>query len=161
MANFKGLDALEDILAIVKDPSKAEAILKEIRKATEDYTTAIEAVVKLSDVNDYTLNIRKKNEEAEAAVANAKVVAQGMIDKARNYAEETKLSVSEQLSQVSIAKSELENKERNLTAMTKDLDTRMAVCIKFEEDLRNMQVQLQAERNEFEQRRSKLMAAIS
>ena len=69
--SFKGLDSFFEVLAIVKDPAKYEDLVTRLANETKQYTEAVEAVVAVSEVSDYTRNIRENDLKAKQALTDA------------------------------------------------------------------------------------------
>jgi DNA repair ATPase RecN len=83
MAGIKGLDSFLDVLELVKDPKKFDSKIKEIKAETDKYQSVVEAVVKLSEVDDYITNIKSTNAKAEQALSEATEKAETLVNTAR------------------------------------------------------------------------------
>ena len=67
--SVRGLDSLAEIIDLLKNPAKYDAKMAELRGEIDRYHAAIESVTKLSEVNEYTLNIREKSAKIDAEYA--------------------------------------------------------------------------------------------
>lgn len=85
---IKGLDTFMDVAEVIANPKKYEAKVAEIRKLVDQYTEAAEAVVALANVNDYTQNIKKREEESKHILDAAKVDAAAIVASAKKRADE-------------------------------------------------------------------------
>ena len=97
MAQFKGLDTFLEVVDVISDPKKYQAKVDELKQLTANYVTAIESVVALASVNDYTQNIRKREESSKIELENARNDAADIRSKAREWkaAQEAKFAAEE------------------------------------------------------------------
>jgi chromosome segregation ATPase len=161
MSANKGLDSFFDVLAVINDPGKYQAKVEELKKITNDYAVVVESVVKLSEVNDYTQNIKKSKDEAEAALMAAKVEAENIVSKAKDDADAmkainkvTKAKLDERQASLNEKEKSLAEKDSMVMAMKTDLD-------KTEKILKEKEVRLAALAEELDAKKAKLMAAIA
>lgn len=161
MSAIKGLDSFFDVLAVINDPGKYQAKVEELKKITNEYSVVVESVVKLSEVNDYTQNIKKSKEEAEAALVAAKEEADKIVVQARTDADAmkavnkvTKAKLDERQASLNEKEKSLTEKETIVMAMKTDLD-------KTEKILKEKEVRLVALAAELDAKKAKLMAAIA
>jgi uncharacterized protein (DUF3084 family) len=160
MATVKGLDSFFDVLAIVKDPTKYEAKVKELQKMVNDYTVVIESVVKLSEVNDYTVNIKKSKEEAEKQLAAAKEEASIIKEKAVQAAANKMKTLDEMEEKLNVRQADLNQRDTTM-------QEKMAGMIALEKELADKAsvldekaTKLVALEADLAERKAKLLAAM-
>jgi len=83
---IKGLDSFLDVVEVLGNPKKYQDKINEIKAATKQYTEVVEAVVALAGVNDYTENIKKRDEETKILLTEAKEKAVAITAGARTEA---------------------------------------------------------------------------
>jgi hypothetical protein len=161
MSAIKGLDSFMDVLALVNDPNKYKAKVEEIRKAVNDYTVVIESVVKLSEVNDYVVNIKATKEQTLKALADAQIEAESIKAKAKKFAEDKKkvlvafeVTLNERQASLNIQDKVQKETEVALAKQTKDLAV-------FSTSLENKDKKLIQLAVELEDKKNKLLAAMS
>ena len=88
--SFKGLDSFFEVLALVKDPAKYEDLITRLANETKQYTEAVEAVVAVSEVSDYTRNIRENDLKAKQALTDATQQAFNIVQEAKESAKAIK-----------------------------------------------------------------------
>jgi hypothetical protein len=87
MAANKGLESFLEVLDLIKNPDKYDAKVAELKAATEQYTASVEAVVALSQVNQYTQSIRQREEDSKKALEDAKAEADALVVAAKAKAD--------------------------------------------------------------------------
>jgi cell division septum initiation protein DivIVA len=87
MSLIKGLDSFQEILELIKNPSKFDAKVNELQLVVGRYTAAVEAVTKLSEVNEYTQSIRQREEDSKKALEDAKAEADTLVVAAKAKAD--------------------------------------------------------------------------
>jgi hypothetical protein len=75
MSLVKGFDSFQEVLDLIKNPAKFDNKVKELEVVIDRYTQAVEAVTKLSEVNEYTQSIKAREEESKQVLADAKTEA--------------------------------------------------------------------------------------
>lgn len=160
MSKLTGLDDFLDVVAILRDPSKYDAKLKELKSLIAQYTEVCEAVVKLAEVDDYTRNIKVQNEEAIKKVEDAKKVASEILENATKKAEQLTGEAKTTLEKARKKSSELSNKETALTSRQEELDKALAQFTKDKASLDEQQKSVEQLKVELASKRSKLLAAI-
>lgn len=147
--SFKGLDSFFEVLAIIKDPAKYEDLVTRLANETKQYTEAVEAVVAVSEVSDYTCNIRENDMKAKQAltdatqqafviVQEAKESAKAIKDKAKilqTKAEEFAQSLSEKEKLLEDQQAELVNREKGLAQQTEYIQYQMEANKKLHDEL--------------------------
>jgi chromosome segregation ATPase len=88
MSATKGLDSFLDVVEILGNPSKYKEKIDTLKAATKQYTEVVEAVVALASVNDYTANIKKRDEETKILLTEAKEKAVAITAEAKTKAAE-------------------------------------------------------------------------
>lgn len=161
MSAIKGLDSFFDVLAVINDPGKYQAKVEELKKITNDYAVVVESVVKLSEVNDYTQNIKKSKDEAEAALVAAKVEAENIVAKAKEDADAMKAINKVTKAKLDERQASLNEKEKSLTEKEVMLNDKSASMVAFEKTLKNKEQQLADLSVELDARKAKLMAAMA
>lgn len=161
MSANKGLDSFFDVLAVINDPGKYQAKVEELKKITNDYAVVVESVVKLSEVNDYTQNIKKSKDEAEAALVAAKVEAENIVAKAKEDADAMKAINKVTKAKLDERQASLNEKEKSLTEKEVMLNDKSASMVAFEKTLKNKEQQLADLSVELDARKAKLMAAMA
>jgi purine-nucleoside phosphorylase len=161
MAGIKGLESFTDVLEILKDPSKYEAKLKEIKKATADYEVVVNAVVDLSKVNDYTNNIRFREEESKHTLQSAKVQAEKILADALGKAEVTRVEVEKMLSEANEFKNLNKHVNKELKDQLKAVQDEKVALDRMAVDLENKALALDTLEKELVDKRTKLLNALS
>lgn len=134
MSNFraKGLETFFDVLDIIKDPKKFQEYVEALQEETRKYKEVVEAVVELSKVNEYTMNIREREELSKTALQDAKAQVKALLEKTQAQVEKRQEAVAEK-EQV------LANKEASLATLSKELADKNA-------QLASQQVELEKQR---------------
>jgi lipopolysaccharide export LptBFGC system permease protein LptF len=160
MATVKGLDSFFDVVAVLSDPAKFQAKAEELQKMINDYTVVIESVVKLSEVNDYTVNIKKSKEEAEKELAAARDEATSIKEKAAQAAANKMKTLEETEDKLNVRQADLN--KRDVTMQEK-----MAGMIALEKELADKAIvldekatKLAALELDLAERKAKLLAAM-
>jgi len=83
----KGLESFLEVLELIKNPDKYDAKVAELKAATAQYTASVEAVVALSQVNQYTQSIRQREEDSKKALEDAKAEAAALVVAAKAKAD--------------------------------------------------------------------------
>ena len=158
--SFKGVDTFFDVLSIVKDPEKYSKLISQLQDETKQYTEAVEAVVAISEVSDYTRTIREKSAqidstlketyvEAEKIISSAKAEAKTIRDKAKEIqkkADDFSSSLLEKESALVSRETKISEREKELTKLVNEANIMIIENTKLKQDL--------------EDRKAKLMAAI-
>ncbi len=94
MAQFKGLDTFLEVVDVISNADKYKGKIDELKKVTASYKEAIEAVVKLAEVNDYTASIRDREEKSKKILSDAQVEAAVVLDAAKAEAQKILLDAN-------------------------------------------------------------------
>jgi len=159
-STIKGLDSFLDVLSLIKDPAKFESKVKELQTETKKYQEVVEAVVKLSDVNDYTQSIRQREESSKETLATANEAAKAIIAKAVTDADQAGASAKEAAKKAREAASAVTKREEVVTVAEKELAVRLAMIAKADMDLSQRQADLANQERDLAERKAKLAAAI-
>lgn len=158
---IKGLDTLADVVEVIANPKKYEEKITEIKKLVAQYTEAAEAVVALAAVNDYTQNIKKREEESKLLLEAAKADAKEIVANAKGKAskmEEANIARQVELNKIendlSARQSKLEEEARNQTAEA-------AALIKWKEELDQRALKLTQDEAVLAEKQAKLKAALA
>lgn len=117
--SVRGLDDFISVVNVVSNPDKYTEKVNELKGLIANYTEAIEAVVKLADVNEYTQNIRTREEQSKAELESAKKEAQDIKAKAREYSRSEKDKIAGIIQDLNARKVELDNQENAIKAKYK------------------------------------------
>lgn len=109
--SVRGLDDFISVVNLLSNPDKYTEKVNELKGLIANYTEAIEAVVKLADVNEYTQNIRTREEQSKAELESARKEAQDIKAKARDYFNSEKDKVAGLTQDLNARKVELDNQE--------------------------------------------------
>ena len=161
MSAIKGLDSFLDVLALVNDPNQYKAKVEEIQKAVNDYTVVVESVVKLSEVNDYVVNIKETKAQAEKALVDAQLEADSIKEKAKKSANDKRETLQK-------FESSLNERQALLNTQDKVQRDKEFLLIKTANDLKSQANSLDIKEkkltqlaSELEAKRAKLLAAMS
>lgn len=160
MARVTGLDSFFDVLAIVKDPVKYEAKVGELQKLIAQYTEVVEAVVALGAVNDYTQNIKKREEETKSILEHAKQDAKDTIAKTNAKVEKLMQVALDKEAEVAVKVQQLGVAEEKFAGLQKDFDTAVEQLKAEKQQLEQEKKQFNEEKDAFAQRQKKLEEAL-
>jgi len=160
MAANKGLENLADVLDMIKNPAKYAAKLEELQKATAQYTASVEAVVKLSQVNDYTQSILQREEDSKKALADAQAEAAALVAKAQ--------------AEAAVLNKKAQEATQKAAGDSESALARVSAAIAYEQRLEALKASLDKDKAEFEakakiladlgdeltERKNKLLAAM-
>lgn len=139
---FKGLEDFFSVVDLLNNPDKYKSKVEELKALTASYTEAIEAVVKLADVNDYTENIRYRNELSIKELEKAKEEATNIRGKATEFANKVKKDISEKERTLSV-------KEQSFDSRKKDIEKKEKEISKGKFDLEKEKIAFQKEKQDF------------
>jgi hypothetical protein len=158
---IKGLDSLEAVLAIVKDPRGFQAKIDEIKEETAKYQTVIESVVKLSEVNDYTASINAREASSKKLLEDAQATATKIVTDAYSDASDTKQQAKKQ-------KEKQDERERNLSIREEQVSKSEAEVQRLRGEVQGLilaneakSIELAGLAKELDERKTKLLAAIN
>lgn len=157
---IKGIDSFLDVLALIKEPAKFEAKVTELKQQCVQYQEVVEAVVKLSEVNDYTQSIKQREEASKALLSNANASAEDIISKAKEEATQLTAAAKEATKRVKEAQSALVEREAALKAGEATLAEGLKKLQESNADLSVRSVNLRKIEEAVEEKRKKLLAAI-
>ena len=95
MSLIKGFDSFQEVLDLIKNPDKFDSKVKELNVIVDRYTEAVEAVTKLSEVNEYTQSIKVREEESKKTLEEAKAQAAHIVAVAKAEADGLKKKAQE------------------------------------------------------------------
>lgn len=160
MAANKGLENLADVLDMIKDPTKYTAKLEELQKATAQYTESVEAVVKLSQVNDYTQSIKEREEESKQVLANAKAEAAALVAKAQADADAVTKKAQEAAQKAAGDVAAAEARMKAVQSLEALVEASKAKLAKAEVEFKIKDKLLSDLGDELTERKNKLLAAM-
>ena len=160
MAATKGLESFLEVLELIKNPAKFDAKIAELKAATAQYTASVEAVVALSNVNDYTMSIRKREEESKKVLEDAKNEASTLVAKAKSEATELKAKAHKDAQKAVEAVASAQNKVDSATAREQQVRESEATLAKAWAELREKEKSLSDLSAELTERKNKLLAAM-
>jgi superfamily I DNA/RNA helicase len=158
--SVRGLDSLAEVIDLLKNPAKYDAKLSELRAEVGRYHAAIESVVKLDSVNEYTQNIRVKSAQVDELLETTQETTAKMLSDAKAEVEKSKaeakskkevLAAKEKLLEEKLAKAEQEAAELAKEKLRQS-DEQQALNKKKDE--------LDALAKDLAERKAKLLAAI-
>lgn len=142
--SVKGLDDFIAVVQILSNPEKYTEKVNELKALIANYTEAIEAVVKLADVNDYTENIRVREAQSKAELEAARIEAADIKRKAKEYEDASKKAIKEKQLALTLA-------EKSLDETSMKVRERETECEKESENLRKEYNKFQADKLAFEE----------
>ena len=161
MAQFKGLDTFLEVVDVISDPKKYQAKVDELKQLTANYVTAIESVVALASVNDYTQNIRKREESSKIELETARKDAAEIRAKAREWKEAQEASIRN-------SQNAIQKENQNIKALLDAAKVESANQAKEAAAIMSWKIELDARENKLAQaeqelavRQAKLKAALS
>jgi cell division septum initiation protein DivIVA len=158
--SFKGVDTFFDVLSIVKDPEKYSKLISQLQDETKQYTEAVEAVVAISEVSDYTRNIRENDTKAKQALIEAQQTAFSTIQEAKDQAKAIKDKAKEIQKKADDFASSLLEKESALVSRETKISEREKELTKLVNEANIMIIENTKLKQDLEDRKAKLMAAI-
>jgi len=158
--SFKGVDTFFDVLSIVKDPEKYSKLISQLQDETKQYTEAVEAVVAISEVSDYTRNIRENDTKAKQALIEAQQTAFSTIQEAKDQAKAIKDKAKEIQKKADDFASSLLEKEQQLKDFEKSLSAQERTLSNLTTEANKVIAENKVIKEDLEDRKAKLMAAI-
>jgi chromosome segregation ATPase len=159
--SVRGLESFVEVIDLLKNPAKYDAKIEELKQAYQNYKDAVESVTKLSEVNEYTLNIRDKSakideeyktHQEKVAKELAALSAEVKETKAKLKDREEKVKQKEILSE-QIAQEQFKH-AKELSAFAEKLEQKSV-------ELTQRQAQLDEVEKELAERKAKLLAAFA
>lgn len=157
----KGLDNLLDVIDLVKNSDKYDAKIAELKEQTAKYQEVIEAVVKLSAVNEYTQNISKREAESKALLEAAKAEAGSITSEAKANAAVLKAKNKELVSKAEAVVAAAVERELAVAEKQAAVEEAAKAVAADKEKLAKEREALAQEWQEFKDKRAKLLAAIN
>jgi DNA repair exonuclease SbcCD ATPase subunit len=158
---IKGLDSFLDVVEVLGNPKKYQDKINEIKAATKQYTEVVEAVVALAGVNDYTENIKKRDEETKILLTEAK-------EKALSITAEAKAKAAEKLKKIDEMEDSLRKQADTLLAETTRLEALKAELDKQQAEIKEEKAYLAARTSDLAvanqalaEKQAKLKAALA
>lgn len=158
--SIRGLDSLAEIIDLLKNPSKFDAKMTELRGEISRYHEAIESVTKLADVNDYTLNIREKSKQVDLLLEKTKIDSVALMESIKQEAAKGKALAKETLDKIKLREEKLKESEEYLSARIKEIDSLNESLARKSDLLRAKEDALNVQSQELAERKQKLLAAI-
>lgn len=157
---MRNYEVFFEVFEVLKDPNKYQAKIKELQDSYNAYKGAVEAVTKISSVNDYVASIQQKEEKAKAVLQQANVDAENLVKIAKDQADRVLQDAQNTYQQAVMAREE--NTVR-LSETKKEQQFVKQEVKKLEELRRSLEAKeqaLNALAEDLEARKTKLMAAL-
>lgn len=157
---MRNYEVFFEVFEVLKDPNKYQAKIKELQDNYNAYKGAVEAVTKISSVNDYVTSIQQKEEKAKAILQQANADAENLVKIAKDQADRVLQDAQNTYQQAVMAREE--NTVR-LSETKKEQQFVKQEVKKLEELRRNLEAKeqaLNALAEDLEARKTKLMAAL-
>ena len=158
--SVRGIQDLADLIDLLKNPAKYDEKISQLRGEIERYNAAIESVVKLDSVNEYTINIKNKSEAIDKEYEQAKANSAQLLAA-------TKLEVEAAKAEIKKAQDKIKAKELLIKATEETQLANAKYQTEFAEKLEKKanelsakEAQLDALEKELAERKAKLLAAL-
>lgn len=156
----KGLDSFLDVFEVVKDPKKYEEKVEELKVLTAQYREVVEAVVALAGVNDYTKNIKEREESSKKELDDAKEQANTIRNSANEKAKQKLATLVTREALVSKSEEQVSTKLKEIGLLADECEKRKKAL-----DEQQAYIELQAEKLRdaeriLAERQAKLAAAL-
>ena len=156
----KGLESFFEVLNLIKNPDKYDTKIAELKAVTAQYTASVEAVVALSNVQQYTQSIRQREEDSKKALEDAKAEATALAVSGRTKADKM-LKHAQEVSQKAVEDSEVAAAKLDAAnAREAAVAASMATLAKAWEEFNAKEKALAELGVELEERKKKLLAAM-
>lgn len=160
MSHVKGLDSFLDVLELVKNPSKFEAKIAELKDATSKYDAAIKSVVGLANVNDYIQGISARDAESKRLREEAEKMAHAMVSDAHDEAASIKKLSKDKVDKIQVREEAVVVLETSLKTKEKVLNEKEVVLNTLNQTLSAKEASLASIEQELSERKAKIIAAI-
>lgn len=160
MSHVKGLDSFLDVLELVKNPTKFEAKIAELKDATAKYDEAIKSVVGLANVNDYIQGISARDAESKRLHKEAEVTANKMVSDAHDEAASIKKLSKDKVDKIQVREEAVTVLETSLKAKEKVLNEKEGVLNTLNQTLLAKEASLASIEQELSERKAKIIAAM-
>lgn len=160
MSSFKGVDTLEALVNLLKDPVALENTLTTIRQATRAYEEAIENVTELSKVDQYIQEVTKARTEIAVQKKAADEQAEAIVRQATLRADEMKIKANAERQEIAKRLEEITQKQAYVDKQALDIQARLREVHSKEEAVKKQAAELAKLQQELEARKQKLLAAI-
>ena len=158
--SVKGLDSFLDVFEVVKDPKKYEDKVEELKVLTAQYREVVEAVVALAGVNDYTKNIKEREESSKKEVEEAKQQANDIRNAATEKAKQKLATLVTREAVVSKAEEEVANKLKEFGILVDEYEKRKKALDEQQAFLATQEEKLRDSERVLAERQAKLAAAL-
>ena len=160
MSLVKGFDSFQEVLDLIKNPAKFDSKVKELEVVIDRYTQAVEAVTKLSQVNEYTQSIKAREEESKQVLADAKVEAAALVAKAQADADAVTKKAQEATQKAAGDVAAAEARMKAVQTLEALIEASKAKLAKAEADFQIKDKLLSDLGDELTERKKKLLAAM-
>ena len=160
MAAIKGLDTFLDVVDVLKNADKYGAKVEELKALAAHYTEAVEAVVALASVNDYTVNIKKREEESKAELVAARAEALKIKESAKAKAAEISDKAAVTIATANKAENDNNVRSTMLDSKAQQIEDHKKLLEDLASDLEQRERNLQKAEAEVADRLAKLKAVM-
>ncbi len=158
--SVRGLDSLAEVIDLLKNPAKYDAKMNELREEVGRYHAAIESVVQLESVNEYTQNIREKSAQVDKLLADTQETTTRLIAEAKAEAEKLKAEAKAKKEIVSAKEKQVAEKLAKLEQDQAELSKAQAKSVEVAAALQSKAIALDVLAKELDERKAKLLAAL-
>lgn len=158
--SVKGLDTFLDVFEIIKNPTKYEAKIDELKKVTAQYKETVEAVVALSQVNDFILSIRDREETSKKELEDAKAKAKEIKTKAEEVLKDASEKLKEAQAEKAKAHVEWAAMKDSLDNKSKEVVKEVLDLSKAKQDFAEKLKAFEEEKAALKEKQDKLAAAL-
>ncbi len=157
---MRNYDVFFEVFEVIKNPKKYQDKITELENHYNAYKGAVEAVTKLSDVNEYVNSIALKEAKAKETLELAQKEATAVVGQARGQADQLLTEAGEVATKAKAIQSDAIARERKVAEVEKLLEGKQKEFLNWETNLKNKEVALQTLQEELELRRQKLISAL-
>lgn len=157
---LKGIDSFFEVLAIVSDPTKFKAKIEELQTEAKKYQDVVEAVVKLSEVNDYIKTIKERDISSKLALDKANADATAILAKASEDAVALGAKAKEAMKKAKEFEQAVAAREAVIATAERTISARTDAIAKANADLAQRQAMQADVEQSLADRKAKLMAAM-
>jgi vacuolar-type H+-ATPase subunit H len=157
---MRNYDVFFEVFEVIKNPKKYQDKITELENHYNAYKGAVEAVTKLSDVNEYVNSIALKEAKAKETLELAQKEATAVVGQARGQADQLLTEAGEVATKAKTIQADAIARERKVAEAEKLLEGKQKEFLNWETNLKNKEVALQTLQEELELRRQKLISAL-
>jgi chromosome segregation ATPase len=158
--SVRGIQDLADLIDLLKNPAKYDDKISQLRGEIERYNAAIESVVKLDSVNEYTINIKNKSAQVDQLLERAQQESAKILADAKAESDKAKEETKQKREALSKKEKLVADREASVAVAEQSLKQAQDKLALVEAAVAAKEVKLTDLEKDLNERKAKLLAAI-